>query len=344
MGFKPVGVATPFVMRAATTETDQQRKKRERDERAERKALVAHWVEQANVRHVPGAVTFGNHLWARFNLHHAANWDADISEPQFLAALRSVLGKNLATRWRGRRGYLAVLADDAQSNQTGVDLDLLPGFNPAPPTDAERKAGWWPITRMRLAIRQAIADGCLVASTPYGPLMVFDGNAWRPVDDALLRAAFSHCYNVCNGKSKPMSDAHYRHVLDLTFNWKFVIPDAVALPAMLLARNATLTIAPDGRMNAYPLQPVPGMNSDESEPAIDWLDVDPTTREYRPAVTRDAEYHVLVDLFDGKRVVLATGTAAIDAAHVRYETCALLQAVAETEAAPTNPAPRRARL
>ncbi|RQT04349.1 hypothetical protein DF051_36940 [Burkholderia contaminans] len=322
-------------------ETDAQRNKRERNER---KALVARWVEQANVRHVPGAVTFGNQLWARFNLDDATTWHAHVTESQFLAELRSVLGKNLATRWRGRAGYLAVLADRALSNQTGDDLDLLPGFDPAAPTDAERKTGWWPITRMRRAIRQAIANGCPVASTPqqlkYGPLMAFDGNAWRPVDDSRLRAAFCRCYNVCDGKNKPIGDAHYRHALDLTFD----NADSVVLPAMLLAGNAVLTIAPDGRMNAYPLQPVPGMNPNGSESAIDWSDVDPLTREYQPVMSRDADDHVLEDLFAGQHVALATANAAIDAAHVRYETRALRQAAAEVEVASASPAPRRARL
>ncbi len=343
MGFKPVDPvdsAMPYATRRPA-ETDAQRNKRERNER---KALVARWVEQANVRHVPGAVTFGNQLWARFNLDDATNWHAHVTESQFLAELRSVLGKNLATRWRGRAGYLAVLADRALSNQTGDDLDLLPGFDPAAPTDAERKTGWWPITRMRRAIRQVIANGCPLASTACGPLMAFDGNAWRPVDDIRLRAAFSRCYNVCDGKNKPMGDAHYRHALDLTFRLMFDNSAPLALPAMLVARNAVLTIEPDGRMNAYPLQPLPNMNPDGSEPAIDWSDVDPITREYRPAMGKDAENHVLAGLFDGQHVAPAAAFAAIEAANVLYETRVLRQAVAETEAAPASPAPRRARL
>lgn len=320
-------------------ETDAQRKKRERDDR---KALVARWVEQFNVRHVRGAVTFGNHLWVSFILH--TDWDADMSEPQFLAALRSVLGKNLATRWRGNTGYLAVLADGVASNQTGDDLDLLPGFDPVPPTDAERKAGCWAINRMRQAIRQAIADGCPLASTACGPLIAFDGEAWRPIDETRLRAAFARCYNLQSVNEKAMGDAHFRHALNLTFRLNFGDGGPVVLPATLLAGNAVLTIEPDGRVNAYPLQPLPNMNLDGSEPAIDWLDVDPITREYRPAVSKDAENHVLAGLFGGQRVAPAAANAAIDAAHVLYETQALLQALAETEAAPTIPAPRRARL
>lgn len=341
MGFKPVDAVDSLVPYATRrpVETDAQRKKRERNDR---KALVAHWVEQANVRHVPGAVTSANDLGASFCRHDDMNWDGEVSIPGFLAALRAVLGPGLATRWHGSRGFLAVLADGVPSYQAGDDIDLLPGFDPAPPTDAERKARWWPINRMRQAIQQTIADGCAIASTPYGgPLLAFDGNVWRPVNDTRLRAAFSRCYNLGDAKYKPIGDAHYRHALNLTFKLTFDNTAPVALPQILPARNAVLTIAPDGCMFAYPLQPVPGMNPDEPGPAIDWSDVNPITREYRPAVSRDVEHHVLVDLFDEQRVVLATSNAAIDAAHVLYETRAL-QALAE--AAPTIPAPRRVRL
>ncbi|OLL33516.1 hypothetical protein BTH42_00535 [Burkholderia sp. SRS-W-2-2016] len=327
---------------AQPIESDARCKKRERNAR---KALVARWVEQANVRAVPGAVTFGNHLWAGFRVHDAKNWDAHVSESQFQAELRSVLGRNLATLWRGRRGYLAVCADDVLSYQTGDDIDLLPGFDPAPPTDAERKMGWRPITRVRQAIRQVIADGCPVASTPYdGPIMAFDDNAWRPVNDTRMRAAFSRCYNVGDSKYKPISDARYQHALALTFKLTFDESGPLALLEILPARNAVLTIDLDGRMDAYPFQPVPSMNLYVSEPAIDWSDVDPITREYRPAVSKDAENHVLAGLFDGQRVTPAAANAAIHAAHVLYETRTLLQALAETEAAPAIPAPRRARL
>ncbi|MFM0593984.1 hypothetical protein [Paraburkholderia dilworthii] len=321
-------------------ETDAQCKKHERDER---KALVRRWIEQAHVRHVAGAVTSSNRLWANFHFSDAMHGTTNVSESEFLAALRSALGRNLATRWRGRTGYLAVLADGVASHQTGDDIDLLPGFDPAPPTDDERRNTFWPIVRMRQAIGEAIANGLVLAS--LGPLMAHDGTAWRLVDDTRLRDAFNRCFELYeNNWTKPMGDAHHRHALNLTFKLTFDNSAGLVLPDVLPARNAMLTIAADGRMHAYPMQStvVDAAYLDHLYvPDIDWSDVDPITREYQPAVNRDAENHVLDDLFEKHLVTGPVKDATIAAAHVRYETRALRAAMTGAAAAS---APRRARL
>ncbi|MBR8384563.1 hypothetical protein KDX26_19385 [Burkholderia cenocepacia] len=296
----------------------------------ERDALVARWIADAHVRHVPGAVTDGFGLYNAFCRHGGAVAEA-VQTNEFFASMRKALGRNLATRWQGRPNHMAVLADNVTSYQTGDDIDLLPGFDPAPPTAAERAVWNWPHLRLREAVEQEIATGrqLAVAVRPQW-CMAYDGNAWRPVDDTRLRAAFARCFALFG--IEKMGQSAYQMALDA------VMKD-LEVPALLLARNAAVTVERSGRMRAYPVLPGTGSPQDRT---LDWSEVDDATGEYRPVAKR-GEPHVLDallgDMYAYEQDVL---DAIVECAHVRAEARELRQAAAEVEtAAPTAPGRRR---
>lgn len=290
----------------------------------ERQALVAGWINEAHVRHVPGAVTDGFALYNAFCRHGGAVAEA-VTETEFFASMRKALGRNLAVRWQGRPHYLAVLADNVPSYQTGDDIDLLPDFDPAPPTAAEREIWNWPHRRLRKAVEQEIAAGRqLAVAVRQQWRMSYDGNAWRPVDDTRLRAAFARCFALFG--IEKMGQSAYQIALDA------VMKD-LEMPALVLARNAVVTVEASGRMRAYPVLPGTGSPQDRT---LDWSDVDEATGEYRPVAKR-GEPHVLDallgDMYAYEQEML---DAIAECAHVRAEGRELRQAVAEVETTSTR--------
>lgn len=294
----------------------------------ERQALIARWIDEAHVRHVPGAVTDAFGLYNAFCRHGGAVAEA-VTETEFFASMRKALGRNLAVRWQGRSHYMAVLADNVLSYQTGDDIDLLPNFDPAPPTSAERAIWNWPHRRLREAVEQEIAAGRqLAVAVRQQWRMAYDGNAWRPVDDTRLREAFARCFALFG--IEKMGQSAYQMALDA------VMKD-LEVPALVLARNAAVTVEGSGRMRAYPVLPGTGSPQDRT---LDWSEVDDATGEYRPVATR-GEPHVL-DALLGDMYAYEQGVldAIAECAHVRAEARELRQAAAET-AAPAAPARRR---
>lgn len=294
----------------------------------ERQTLIARWIDEAHVRHVPGAVTDAFGLYNGFCQHVGAMGEA-VQTNEFAAALRKALGRNLATVWQGRPHHVAVLADNVASYQTGDDFDLLPGFDPAPPTAAERSVWNWPHLRLRAAVEQEIAAGRQLAIGARSHwLMGYDGNAWRPADDTWLRAAFARCFDLFGIET--MGQSAYQMALDA------VMKD-LAVPFLMLARNAAVTVERSGRLRAYRVQPGTGSPQDR---CIDWAEVD-DAGTYRPVAQRgeahvldallsDVSFHDQDVLYDMLR----------EQAHVRAEARELRQAAAET-AAPAAPARRR---
>ncbi|MBF3831150.1 hypothetical protein [Burkholderia pseudomallei] len=313
---------------AWAAETRPQRAKREREAR---KARITRWVEQAHVRVVPGAVTDNDILYKAFDrTTPCASLDETAEKSEFLVALRAVLGRSLAVRWQGKPNYMAVIADNVPSYQTGDDIDLLPGFDPAPPTKAERAIWNWPHVRLREAVEQEIAAGRRLAiAARLHWLVVHDGNAWRPVDDTRLRAAFARCFALFG--IEKMGQSAYQMALDA------VMKD-LAVPFLVLARNAAVTVERSGRLRAYPVQPGTGSLQGRR---IDWSEVDDATGEYRPVAQR-GEPHVLDTMlaelsYHDFEVV---EDMIMGQAHVRHEARALRQAATEA-AAPSAPARRR---
>ncbi|RAR66853.1 hypothetical protein C7401_102278 [Paraburkholderia unamae] len=296
----------------------------------ERQALVAHWIDEAHVRHVPGAVTDAFGLYNAFCQHVGAMGEA-VQTNEFAAALRKALGRNLATVWQGRPHHMAVLADNVASYQTGDDFDLLPDFDPAPPTAAERSVWNWPHLRLRAAVEQEIAAGRQLAIGACSHwLMGYDGNAWRPAADTPLRAAFARCFDLFGIET--MGQSAYQMALDA------VMKD-LAVPFLMLARNAAVTVERSGRLCAYRVQPGTGSPQDRW---IDWAEVD-DAGTYRPVAQR-GEAHVLDALlsdvsFHDQEVLY---DMLRDQAHVRAEARELRQAAAEIEVETASP--RRKRL
>ncbi|WP_186020507.1 hypothetical protein [Burkholderia gladioli] len=222
-------------------------------------------------------------------------------------------------------------------------VDPLPGFDPAAPTDAERQehGDEWP----KVCVQRVLEADPFIAIV-YLPeqyrFFKFDGKAWRSVDDEALFAAMERCQRLLDGTSLVGRYLGFDHLYSL-------LADDALVPTLLPVQNALLTLdITTSTVRAYPSQ-----NAARSglghvhDVTIDWNDVD-VMGIYAPVVSRDAPYetiHAIVracmyraeihnNLIDRLR----------DAAHARYETQALLQALAETEAAPAIPAPRRARL
>lgn len=290
----------------------------------ERQTLIDRWIAEANVRHVPGAVTDAFGLYNAFCQHGGAVAEA-VQTNEFAAALRKALGRSLATRWQGRPHYMAVLADNVSSYQTGNDIDLLPDFDPVPPTNAERAVWNWPRLRVIEAVQQEIAAGRqLAVAARLHWLMAYDGNAWRPVDDARLRVAFARCFTLFG--IEKMGQSAYRMALD-------ALMEDLAVPFLVLARNAAVTVERSGRMRAYPVQPGTGSPQDRW---IDWPEVDDATGEYRPVAKRgepDVLDALLGDMYAYEQDVL---DAIVECAHVRAEGRELRQAVAEVETTSTR--------
>ncbi|MDN4573653.1 hypothetical protein DBB29_08705 [Pandoraea cepalis] len=295
----------------------------------ERQTLIDRWIADAQVRHVPGAVTDGFALYNAFCSHGGAVAEA-VTETEFFASMRKALGRNLAVRWQGRPNHMAVLADNVLSYQTGNDIDLLPDFDPAPPTSAERAIWNWPHRRLRKAVEQEIAAGRqLAVAVRQQWRMAYDGNAWRPVDDTRLRAAFARCFALFGiGK---MGQSAYQMALDA------VMKD-LEVPALVLARNAAVTVEGSGRMRAYRVQPGAGSSHDRT---LDWSDVDEATGEYRPIIRR-GEPHVLDallgDMYAYDQEVL---DSIMECAHIRAEGRELRQAADEVTEQPTAPRGQR---